>query len=50
MAKRPKKIDEEIIQLAFKLTFITSAAFLVALSMDIYHLVQFVSQHYARNI
>ncbi len=50
MAKKERKLDEQIFLFAVKVTVLTSFVFLVALGTDIYHAFKYVSSLYAVNL
>ncbi len=50
MAKKEKKLDEQILLFAVKVTCLTSFAFLVALGMDIARAARFIASLYATSV
>jgi hypothetical protein len=50
MAKKEKKLDEQIFLFAVKVTFFTSFAFITALGIDIARAARYIGSLYATNL
>lgn len=48
--KKEKKVDEHALLFAVKIVFSLALAFMVALGVDMYHAVQFVSELYGQSV